>query len=549
MSLENRYRRLLRAYPRSYRQRRGEEMLSTLLDTAAPGQTHPTRGDVADLLSGAVRERLGMHAVPGFAAGLRIAGPMCLALAAAYSLSAWVAGDRGAASTVVTAAWLLAATAFVIAGRPAATFGLAAAWLATLGATLASLVNPVTIVSPDQLIEADLYASLSLPLTCGTVALLAAVVPRSDAPPVIERAGVLVAVVGAAVATGAVDGADRPVAFESLTNISPTWATWWLLVPAAALVAGVVQLAARRTTGWLWAAALLFVPVPLTGMSALNHLVILPTSYLFEIIRNPLSVVLAAGVAVAVVLSAARATGRAAGVGDRAVLATAGSLCLDVAAVGLLVMYVMSTAVSSPPEARPGWTDGVIVFLLLAAAVARRLRPAWLSRVLIGLALVPYTIMIMGGTNGGFHPEVYLTLVPLLAVALTAPTRRGTARTAEALVVTAAVATATVVALAEGWSSAVIQTRLGPVIGGFVLAPVLWWAGRAVVTIPRGLIGAAVAYVAAALWVLALIFAPRNLGPFVVAVSGGLVLLLVGRLIHRLAARRPAPPAPDVAVP
>jgi len=59
--LERRYRALLRAYPRGYREHRGEEMLATLMETARPWQTRPDRRDVAEILRGALRERLGMH--------------------------------------------------------------------------------------------------------------------------------------------------------------------------------------------------------------------------------------------------------------------------------------------------------------------------------------------------------------------------------------------------------------------------------------------------------------------------------------------------------
>jgi hypothetical protein len=52
------YRRLLWAYPRWYRRERGLELVTTLLDDAAPGQRRPTAADVADLVRGGVRARL-----------------------------------------------------------------------------------------------------------------------------------------------------------------------------------------------------------------------------------------------------------------------------------------------------------------------------------------------------------------------------------------------------------------------------------------------------------------------------------------------------------
>jgi hypothetical protein len=64
--LHRRYRRLLWAYPRRYRRYRGTEMLTTLLDSARPGQRRPTVGAALDILVGGVRCRLRPPS-PGFA--------------------------------------------------------------------------------------------------------------------------------------------------------------------------------------------------------------------------------------------------------------------------------------------------------------------------------------------------------------------------------------------------------------------------------------------------------------------------------------------------
>lgn len=56
--LRRAYRRLMTVYPRWYRQERGLELLTTLLDAAAPGQRRPGWTDVADLLGGGMRARL-----------------------------------------------------------------------------------------------------------------------------------------------------------------------------------------------------------------------------------------------------------------------------------------------------------------------------------------------------------------------------------------------------------------------------------------------------------------------------------------------------------
>lgn len=59
-SLERRYRRLLRAYPAAYRQHRGDELLATLLEAAAPGKRHPTLRETLGLLGGGLSARAGL---------------------------------------------------------------------------------------------------------------------------------------------------------------------------------------------------------------------------------------------------------------------------------------------------------------------------------------------------------------------------------------------------------------------------------------------------------------------------------------------------------
>lgn len=59
-SLERRYRRLLRAYPAAYRRRRGDELLATLLEAAAPRQRRPTLRETLSLLGGGLSARAGV---------------------------------------------------------------------------------------------------------------------------------------------------------------------------------------------------------------------------------------------------------------------------------------------------------------------------------------------------------------------------------------------------------------------------------------------------------------------------------------------------------
>ena len=57
-ALERRYQRLLRVYPREFRARRESEMLGVLMAAAGEGQSRPARGDLADIVKGALIVRL-----------------------------------------------------------------------------------------------------------------------------------------------------------------------------------------------------------------------------------------------------------------------------------------------------------------------------------------------------------------------------------------------------------------------------------------------------------------------------------------------------------
>lgn len=93
--LERRYRRLLRVYPRWYRQRRGEEMLSTLMDGSFSGQQRPRAVEACGLIvrGSAMRLDLGEEGALG-ALAAHAASPL-LASAAVLSLVALVFGELG----------------------------------------------------------------------------------------------------------------------------------------------------------------------------------------------------------------------------------------------------------------------------------------------------------------------------------------------------------------------------------------------------------------------------------------------------------------------
>ena len=117
MNLEHRYRRLLLAYPRSYRERRGEEIIAVLMDDAQPGQSRPDRRAAFDLVLGGVRERLGLHNPDGFLAGAALAAPVCVALAAIDALTTMIEGPRTTSHLVVAYAWLAVAALWAATPR------------------------------------------------------------------------------------------------------------------------------------------------------------------------------------------------------------------------------------------------------------------------------------------------------------------------------------------------------------------------------------------------------------------------------------------------
>ncbi|MER6510978.1 hypothetical protein ABT158_29445 [Nonomuraea sp. NPDC001636] len=63
-ALERRYRRLLLAYPRTYRAAHGDELLDVLLESAAPGRRVPVPREAWGLLVGGVRSRI-VHLASG----------------------------------------------------------------------------------------------------------------------------------------------------------------------------------------------------------------------------------------------------------------------------------------------------------------------------------------------------------------------------------------------------------------------------------------------------------------------------------------------------
>jgi hypothetical protein len=117
--LERAYRRLIRAYPRAYQEARGNEIIATLMDGATPGQRRPRAREVVDVLTGGVRQHLGVGGSAGYADGLRTVLPVALVLATATAAAIRVGGlDSVPTIQPYAYAWCLALVAWAI--RPSA---------------------------------------------------------------------------------------------------------------------------------------------------------------------------------------------------------------------------------------------------------------------------------------------------------------------------------------------------------------------------------------------------------------------------------------------
>jgi hypothetical protein len=119
VTLERAYRRLIRAYPRAYRRARGNEIVATLLDGAAPGQRYPRAREVVDVVTGGVRQHLGVGGSAGYADGLRTVLPVAIVLATATAAAVRVGGlDSVSRIQPYAYAWCLTLVAWAI--RPSA---------------------------------------------------------------------------------------------------------------------------------------------------------------------------------------------------------------------------------------------------------------------------------------------------------------------------------------------------------------------------------------------------------------------------------------------
>jgi hypothetical protein len=131
--LTRRYRLLLLAYPLEYRERRGDELLGTVLDDAPPGQRWPSGRQAGSIAVQGLRARLDAARcrTPGavWSEGLQMGALLLLGFASAELVSTLVE-DRVSVLEVVAAALAPFTTVAAVWGRRIAALALATAWLA-----------------------------------------------------------------------------------------------------------------------------------------------------------------------------------------------------------------------------------------------------------------------------------------------------------------------------------------------------------------------------------------------------------------------------------
>ncbi|WP_238006858.1 hypothetical protein KZZ52_24745 [Dactylosporangium sp. AC04546] len=134
--LTERYRLLLLAYPFEYRERRGEELLGTLIDDASPEQRWPSGREAASIVVQGLRERLGAARchTPGavWSEGLQMGALLLLGYAFAGLVSDLIRGDVRPVQTGIAVLLALSAIVATMRSRWIVALVLAAAWLTVL---------------------------------------------------------------------------------------------------------------------------------------------------------------------------------------------------------------------------------------------------------------------------------------------------------------------------------------------------------------------------------------------------------------------------------
>ncbi|MGH3713945.1 MAG: hypothetical protein ACRDT4_10870 [Micromonosporaceae bacterium] len=421
--LARRYRTLLRAYPKSYRERRGEEILGTLLDTAGPGQSRPSLADATDLIAAGVRQRLAVDAVPSLHRGLLLAAPLALGLAAGLSLFFWLGtelapfrplaeqrvGPFMTLAPVAYVAWLLAVLAPLAVPRFGRRPWIGLALVATLAVPLVALLSPYG--APPGYVTA-LLAGL------GLVALAGDVAPARQGAAV---AGGMLAVAGLGFGIAWAQGYGlRELSRIGYDNGQLRAAAVLALLGLLTVTGfGIAQVVRRRDTSWLWAAAVLLLPV---GWLAAQS-----TPFASNLTTAPAYLALSVAVVAAAVWLARQSETAPAGViRPGTVIAATGATALGCTAA--LAAFVLVGDRLSQFESN-GWSLGNTLWLhvgWLVVALAVPLIPVPRIRLaVLGLAVVATlgTYLLPRFTYFDGVPATALVVFTMLGVAALAATR------------------------------------------------------------------------------------------------------------------------------
>ncbi len=265
---ERRCRRLLLAYPASYRLKRGDEIVATMLDATPPGRM-PSLTDQFDVLAGGLRRRLGAPEIAGLDSGLRRAAPVALALAAGISAFAWwriepvtsgvgpvLLGAFRTLAPIGYAAWLVATLGWAML-RPAAGRLLIGIALA-ITAALPLMAQLTTVDRPPWWVVMTLGAFGLLALL-GTAPATGAGPATTDERLAVPAGAAAVAVVAAMVMR------LRPPQPNDAGYYQPTVATAGLVVAFAVAAVALFALLHKGRREWLWATALLGLPAGWMG--------------------------------------------------------------------------------------------------------------------------------------------------------------------------------------------------------------------------------------------------------------------------------------------
>lgn len=267
--LEASYRRLLRAYPRSWREERGEELLAVLLEWAPDHQTRASVREAIDLIWNGLRARFGGGGGPGARLLAERVSTLSLAGGAAVSLLCLVFGEIPRQLSPVYRSMITIAPVYSLGTL------LYVAWLAAVGLLVVGAIHNVRRVARVFLGLAGLVTLTSVAARWSVVAAppltltaFMAVLAGSAlwAPPLMTRGARRVLGVATVAATAILANTYFDVAwgwvsggFDFYRVALPSWLhqSIWVAVPAMLLSGAVASI---RRPGWLLASVLACVP-------------------------------------------------------------------------------------------------------------------------------------------------------------------------------------------------------------------------------------------------------------------------------------------------